>query len=282
MSEVQIKRLLSSYNVEALQEIHADYILCFSPFDIDVLQGVSPQDIATLYNLASFINHDGRISLLNSEPPLNNLWCYLNDPFLGEGGSKIYINSFLERMTAIGIITISGQEIVLSNEYFSVDIAPNYSADHNIPVIAIDRGLIRTLYAAGNKRSTTLPLMATLLVVKYLHPKYRIACLRRDEEEIAQCKALSTEWLCVELKNTFYPHASDDEIIKKALLYPRYSDTPYREAFIYQFSEKIIDQINRAETPDDVLWRFLLTGKCRAMLMKAPIIMGSRVPIFLR
>ena len=119
-------------------------------------------------------------------------------------------------------------------------------------------------------------------MVKYLHPKYRIACLRHDEEEIAQCKALSTEWLCVELQNTFYPHATDDEIIQKALLYPRYSDTPYREAFIYQFSEKIIDRINRAETPDDVLWRFLLTGKCRAMLMKAPIIMGSRVPIFLR
>ena len=274
--------MLKSYNDEFIQENHADYISCVSPFDIGILQGVSPRDIATLYNLASFVGHDGRITLLNGEAALHTMWCYLNDPFLGEGGSKTYINSFLERMTTLGIITISGQEIMLSKEYFSVDIVPSYSADHNIPVIAIDRGLTRTLYAAGNKRSTTLPLMATLLVVKYLHPKYRIACRRGDEEEIAQCEALSTEWLCAELKNTFYPHTNDDEIIKKALLYPRYSDTPYRQEFIYQYSDKIIDQISRAETLDDVLWRFLLTGKRREMLMKAPIIMGSRVPIFLR
>ena len=54
VSTQKINSLLKNYNDEFTRNNVEDYIICVSPFDVDVLQGISPRDIATLYNLASF------------------------------------------------------------------------------------------------------------------------------------------------------------------------------------------------------------------------------------
>lgn len=281
MSTQKINSLLKNYNDEFTRNNVEDYILCVSPFDVDVLQGVSPRDIATLYNLASFLQHNGCATMINSGLLKENLWCYVQDPSLSEGGSKSYINSFLKRMVNLNLISISDREIMLSERYFSLNNIPGYIVDHDAPVIAIGKKLIRTLYAAGNKKSTTLPLITMLLVATYLHPQYRMVCQKCDQLDIKKNGVVSTRWLINELRSTFYPNICDDEIVNGVLLGSRYNFTPCQQTLIYQYSDKIISRKIREETLDDTLWRFLLNDQQYTMLLNAPVIVDSKIPVSL-
>ena len=83
------------------------------------------------------------------------------------------------------------------------------------------------------------------------------------------------------MRSTFYPNICDDEIVNGVLLGSRYNFTPCQQTLIYQYSDKIISRKIREETLDDTLWRFILNDQQYTMLLNAPVIVDSKIPVSL-